>query len=542
VRSLRAVIGVTAFVASLVMAPVATAAPVQPTDTSSCAPGIGKAQPVILVHGLAGHPTDWNSMIQDLENTKLNLYPHAFDYSKYNQEWVDNANIGPKLATLIVCMATASRQAGGPGKVIMIDHSMGGLATRYAATETKIAAQVAGDLGLVVTIGTPNSGSALANGFSGVLRDLGCKVVRRISYVSENDVCAMNAINGLRDNSTQLAQLPMLPSDIPLRAIAGDLTVTFPLFSSVLKVDTQSDLVVSEKSALQGMEDPAAGGGEDTIPCSASIADLNPGWIADTALTSNAILPICWHSALPHNTTVEQDTIGAIKQYLSSVALTGAVQPYVGTWYSADTGVTMVMNTDGTATIKWNNGSATMQCSVVSGGLNCTLSDVDAPDSGFQNGGGVALSLASDGGVDFNPNTAADGTELYRVGSITPYVGDWYVNSGGLVIKQNGSGTLQYDADSCPIATTGACTIYEDVTLSSTGPDTATVTVVSSHVISVSGQKNSVIPAGTTYQVTQLGSDELQIDMTNSPYPIFAGLVPLCLYGSPAQTGDVCGA
>ena len=47
---------------------------------------------------------------------------------------------------------------------------------------------------------------------------------------------------------------------------------------------------------------------------------------------------------------------------------------------------------------------------------------------------------------------------------------------------------------------------------------------------------------GTTYEVTQLGSDELQIDMTNSPYPIFAGLVPLCLDGSPAQTQDVCGA
>jgi hypothetical protein len=42
--------------------------------------------------------------------------------------------------------------------------------------------------------------------------------------------------------------------------------------------------------------------------------------------------------------------------------------------------------------------------------------------------------------------------------------------------------------------------------------------------------------------VTQLGSDELQIDMTNSPYPVFAGLVPLCLDGSPAQTQDVCGA
>jgi hypothetical protein len=86
-------------------------------------------------------------------------------------------------------------------------------------------------------------GSALANGASGVLRDLGCHVPVLEKYLSEDNICALSGINALRDNSTQLAQLPMLPSVIPLRAIAGDVTVTYPIFSSVLRVDTQSDLV-----------------------------------------------------------------------------------------------------------------------------------------------------------------------------------------------------------------------------------------------------------------------------------------------------------
>jgi pimeloyl-ACP methyl ester carboxylesterase len=549
VRGVRGIVGVAALVAGLAIAPVATATSAQAAGASSCAPNIGTAQPVVLVHGLAGHPTDWNSMVAALKTAIPNLYPHEFDYSKYNQEWVSNPNIGPKLATLIVCMATASQQAGGPGKVILVDHSMGGLATRYAATETPAASQVVSDIGLVVTIGTPNSGSALANGFSGVLRDLGCDIPDAIGDVSENNVCALSAINALRDNSAQLAKLPMLPSSIPLRAIAGDVTVTFPLFFTSLAEDTQGDLIVSEKSALQGMQDPAAGGGQDTVACSISIDRMNPGWLALDKVTGSPILPTCWHSALPHNTTVEQDTIGAIKQYLASVALSAVIQPYVGTWFSADTGLTMVMNADGTATLSWNDASADMQCQAAGSGLDCTLSDVDAPNTGFQNGGSVSLSMASDGGVDFNPYSAADGTELYKAGSITPYVGFWYVNSGGLTIKADGSGTLQYDADSCPVTAAGACTIYEDVTLNPnpTDPGTATVTVDSSYVIALQAtgntvQSNSVIPAGTTYQVTQLGGGELQIDMTSSPYPIFSGQVPLCLYGSPAQTQDVCGA
>ena len=55
------------------------------------------------------------------------------------------------------------RTAHTVGKVILIDHSMGGLATRYAAAQTVDGRPVWDEIGLVVTLGTPNLGSGWAN-------------------------------------------------------------------------------------------------------------------------------------------------------------------------------------------------------------------------------------------------------------------------------------------------------------------------------------------------------------------------------------------
>ena len=404
---------------------------------------------------------------------------------------------------------------------------MGGLAIRYAESQTRDTIPISSETGLIVTIGTPENGSGWAN----LLSTWAAELCDPTMLPNHQQCSTASAIIGLQNYSNQINALSPFPSSVPVMAIAGNVTVTLPLIHTKV-VDSGSDLVVSEKSALHGQGLAQDGGGTAVVSCSIPVTTF---WDAT-----------CWHTALPHNPVVEQDTVGAVKQYLASAALARAVQPYVGTWYAADPGLTMVMNADGTATLNWDNSSAKMQCRIASSGLNCTLNDVDAPNTGFQNGGPVSLSLAGDGGMTFNPYSAADGTELYNVDSVTPYIGFWYVNSGGLVVKSNGSGTLQYDADSCPVAATGACTIYEDVTLKPTGPGTATVTTVSSYVIALQAsggvQKNSVIPVGTTYRITQLGGGELQIDMSSSPYPIVSGLVPLCLYGSPAQTQDLCGA
>jgi len=87
--------------------------------------------------------------------------PIAFDYRSENRQWVTDSRIGPALAELVACLAHRSAQAGGRGKVILVGHSMGGLAIRYAATEPVVGQRrtVGQLMGLAITIGTPHRGT-----------------------------------------------------------------------------------------------------------------------------------------------------------------------------------------------------------------------------------------------------------------------------------------------------------------------------------------------------------------------------------------------
>ena len=93
-----------------------------------------------------------------------------FDYYSTAHQatgWVTDPAIGAALATDITCLASASAAQGGPGEVIIVAHSMGGLAVRCAVDQACVGqghkAANADQIGLVVTLGTPNLGSAFAN-------------------------------------------------------------------------------------------------------------------------------------------------------------------------------------------------------------------------------------------------------------------------------------------------------------------------------------------------------------------------------------------
>ncbi|HVB72446.1 MAG TPA: alpha/beta fold hydrolase [Ktedonobacteraceae bacterium] len=334
----------------VVVATISVATPAQASD-AGCAPNIGKRIPVILVHGLASSPTVWgsednlSSMVHAL-NELSGIYVDlpAFDYSQINKGWVDNPAIGPKLAQRIACLALSSRQAGGLGKVVIVAHSMGGLAARYAGAQTVNGRKVAEDMGLVVTIGTPNLGSGWANLFGVILSSLCHPVTDKENQVtvSNGTVCAyLDALNGLQDRSQEIEELPKLPSDVPVLAIAGDVTLTVPLFHIQLK-DVKSDVIVSEKSALQGQAHQDEGGGQMVVTCSAAVTTF---WHAN-----------CWHSALPHNQTVEQATVNAIKKYLASIefAPTAVFDSYIGAWHVH--GYDLTIKSDRTGQDIWHDG------------------------------------------------------------------------------------------------------------------------------------------------------------------------------------------
>ncbi|WP_284982340.1 hypothetical protein [Arthrobacter sp. efr-133-TYG-118] len=133
--------------------------------------------PVILVHGWNGstgtftQPIDLFadggdggdgvklpfSLTGQLENIP-GLAIYNFDYSQYSNRWVNDSNIGPRLASAIECLTDFYGT-----KAEIIAHSMGGLAARFALDQKATKGPAIKDrVSQVVTFGTPNTGSAVA--------------------------------------------------------------------------------------------------------------------------------------------------------------------------------------------------------------------------------------------------------------------------------------------------------------------------------------------------------------------------------------------
>lgn len=297
-----------------------------PLNLTTCPPSlarhIGNRIPVLLVHGFTSSPQMWSvgspSMLQVLNKLPQLYVAPPFNYESVNTQWVTNDSIGPDLANDIVCLANASRQAHGSGKVIIVAHSMGGLATRYAANHASNSNEVRGDLGLVVTIGSPSLGSWLSTGDAfhhGWLRLLTalCGVDNFLAVGKLNGLCKLlansytPAASAMTPGSTQLAALGPWPRTIPVRTIAGNIqAIDFTLFFIHLSITPNSDAVVSVTSALDGSNDPNEGGGTVTIGC--------PIW------NFPHLLPACWHGGEESDPAVQQQVVSAITQYLAATA------------------------------------------------------------------------------------------------------------------------------------------------------------------------------------------------------------------------------
>lgn len=282
-----------------------------------CLPGVGTKVPVLMVHGWRSDKGFWGktesqgSMARKISEIEGIHYDrnneevkNFFDYSADHSRWVSHKNIGPRLVNEINCRAASSKAEGGAGKVILIGHSMGGLAIRYAANNG-----AKDSIGAVVTIGTPNIGSGWASAGMLSLRHMcrATKLGHAIQAIANESDCnellsgnsIIDAFDGLERHSDELAALPMVPDSIPVTGIAGNVGIqhTWGIFGSkIFTTHLGSDLVVTTASALRGSQ-------THEVHCEAKVA-----------FTAS-----CMHTNMKRDQQVQQHVLDAITRYISEI-------------------------------------------------------------------------------------------------------------------------------------------------------------------------------------------------------------------------------
>jgi pimeloyl-ACP methyl ester carboxylesterase len=283
--------GVTAAVVAAILACVTVAAvPAQPTAAASiyCSTVSEARQIVEVVHGFHSGAYTWHGpALAQLAAAGPSTCVDVFDYGTVSTNWVTDPKIGGALANRITLLAKASKLGHGSGKLIVVAHSMGGLAVRCAASPTCNGNHfgVSDDLAELISFDAPNRGSWLVGpGLHDVGRTVGSLLSAACSGWTRNipnPVCetvqalgTSDATRAFKPDSDQLKALPQLPrsttggANIPVYGLAGQVEVYASFFGlHSMDVGDGGDLVVFEDSAIAAANKVGNLGGEQIINC-----------------------------------------------------------------------------------------------------------------------------------------------------------------------------------------------------------------------------------------------------------------------------------
>jgi pimeloyl-ACP methyl ester carboxylesterase len=334
-------------------------APDSTRSVSGCDQNFGSNTPVLLVHGFHEPPTGpsgvWTSGTPSMEDAITQIpgvkVVTPFDYySTANSatNWVASPAIGAALASDILCLAHASSINGGSGKVIIVAHSMGGLAVRCAVdaacvnrenTGTSWPAASVSQIALVVTLGTPNLGSTLAQKTVPLFDSALCEEISACSQFAAQMAGNSAAAAALQQGSPELNpvypqpdanMLKPLPTSIPLYALAGKITLSTSLFGSSpfdIPITDIGDIAVPVNSALaEAPPSTARSGsvsGSTTVNCGTiPIDSLNIFGAVNGSLHTGIPYLTCWHLTETTDPTWQADVITAIRAETAALTLT----------------------------------------------------------------------------------------------------------------------------------------------------------------------------------------------------------------------------
>jgi pimeloyl-ACP methyl ester carboxylesterase len=258
---------------------------------SSKGTSAGGWTPVLLVHGITSSLQQFSQgqigggpPLAQAISTLPGAAVYGFDYSKNSLDWVTSSLIAPELASAITCLAQSSGR-----QVVVVAHSMGGLATQQAQ-----ASLASNELAEAITIGTPTKGAwvlAAANkaNVAGLVisplmttfADLLLKVCGISgSATPQSGACAVlsskdtPAGQAMTPGSAQLAALPAWKPGVTVARAVGDMTVEVQAGLAHKTVDV-GDGVVTKDSALAGANGPTFADPCGPIPAFQSIKPLS---------------------------------------------------------------------------------------------------------------------------------------------------------------------------------------------------------------------------------------------------------------------------
>jgi len=217
------------------------------------------------VHGWDGKRATMQAIEAALQQARLPVHSYIFDYSSHNTDWASRPTVAGCLSAYITAISAGYRNAGGDGKVIVIAHSMGGLATRFASSPLYSSTPIASDLGALITVDTPSLGSPFGNqtlaramqalpvfGAFHPTSLLHGTFMNGFQTPAGTDASICLALHDPPRNALPngCAVAPYLPADIRITQLAGDITLKRTLFGIHLyNVDFAADGPVSVQSA-----------------------------------------------------------------------------------------------------------------------------------------------------------------------------------------------------------------------------------------------------------------------------------------------------
>jgi pimeloyl-ACP methyl ester carboxylesterase len=365
---LRSLVAVSLVVAGVGIPASASAAADKPWLCGASG-GVGQRTVVLLVHGFNSEPKTWSEATAQYLASNPATCISTFDYKLSSTKWVTDPTIAHALGTTIRALASRSRDGHGSGKVVIVAHSMGGLATRCAATRACSGQDgVASDIQALITFGTPTLGS--------FLRDDGRSHVGNILGSLFSATCAISGLDtsllkglcrqvralGTSDAAKAFtpgsAQLKAVSTDMPfpITAVAGSVKLQTSFFGQMRVVAGDAgDLVVDVQSALKAHHAVAGVGGQHVVDCGyldisgigAGIYGI-PGVAAATAYGAAFSSLGCMHTSETNDNSFLLLALHEITQIeVAARAATLTNSAFVGDWYVHGGGMTI--HSDGTA-------------------------------------------------------------------------------------------------------------------------------------------------------------------------------------------------